>query len=100
MCITRGISSYRDEEKKGWIDLRYDSMILIADKITGDWKLLKYFDRFGPVAYFLNIPSKFISTDGTTMWLLYSANWMDKNMIGNPPGSYYSMSWHEIQLGN
>jgi hypothetical protein len=98
MCITRGISSYQDEEKKGWVDLRYDSMILAADEIDGDWKLVQYLDHFGPVAYFLNIPSKFISEDGKKMWLIYSANWMDKNMIGNPPGSYYSLSMHEIEI--
>lgn len=98
MCITRGIASYQDEEKKGWIDLRHDSMILAADEIDGEWKLVQYLDHFGPVAYFLNIPSKFISDNGKTMWLIYSANWMDKNMIGNPPGSYYSLSLHEIEI--
>jgi hypothetical protein len=98
MCITRGIASCKDEQKKGWVDLRHDSMILAAEKIEGEWKLVQYLDRFGPVAYFLNIPSKFISKDGKTMWLIYSANWMDKNMIGNPLGSYYSLSMHEIEL--
>ncbi len=73
-------------------------MILSADEIDGDWKLVQYLDHFGPVGYFLNIPLKFISNDGKKMWLIYSANWMDKNMIGNPPGSYYSLSMHEVEL--
>ncbi|MCX6864907.1 MAG: hypothetical protein NTV46_01570, partial [Verrucomicrobia bacterium] len=32
--------------------------------------------------YFVNIPSKFISTDGT-MWLCYAANWTDVESINN-----------------
>jgi len=98
MCISRGIASYKDEDEKGWIDLRHDSMVLASDEIDGEYKLVQYLDHFGPVAYFLTIPSKFISDDGKTFWLSYSANWMDKNMIGNPQGSYYSFSLHEISL--
>ena len=29
---------------------------------------------FGEQAYFVNFPSKFISSDGRTLWLCYSAN--------------------------
>lgn len=96
MCISRGRKNYMWKEH--WVDNRYDTMILEADNLAGDWKLVKYLDRFGPVAYFVNIPSKFISPDGKKMWLSYSANWMDKNMKGNPQGSYYSLSLHEIEL--
>ncbi len=49
--------------------------------------------------------SKFISADGTTGWLLYSANftnlpgggWNTK-WVANPEGSKYAMSLHEIAL--
>lgn len=91
MCISRGHRNLPG-------DHRYDTMILEADRPDGDWKLVKYLDRFGPVAYFVNIPSKFISEDGKTMWLSYSANWQDKNMTGTPQGGYYSFSLHEFKL--
>lgn len=96
MCVSRGIASTKDDE--GYTELRHDVMILAADEIDGEYKMVQYLDRFGPVAYFVNIPSKFISEDGTKMWLMYSANWMDKNMNGNPAGSFYSMSVHEIEI--
>jgi hypothetical protein len=96
MCVTRGHKNIKINEQ--WVDNQYDTMILEAQSLTGDWKLIKYLDRFGPVAYFVNIPSKFISPDGKKMWLSYSANWMDKNMNGKPVGSYYSFSLHEIIL--
>lgn len=96
MCISRGIQVEKTD--KGPTNLRYDTMILEADALTGNWKLVQYLDRFGPMAYFVNIPSKFISADGRTMWLSYSANWDDKNRYGNPAGSYYSFSLHEITL--
>lgn len=96
MCITRGIKNFMWKEY--YVDNRFDTMILEADKIDGQWKLVKYLDRFGPVAYFVNIPSKFISDDGKTMWLSYSANWQDKNMSGNPQGSFYTFSLHEFTI--
>lgn len=91
MCITRGHRNLPGNH-------RYDTMILEASVLDGDWKLVKYLDRFGPVAYFVNIPSKFISEDGKTMWLSYSANWQDKNMTGTPQGGFYSFSLHEFVL--
>jgi len=96
MCITRGHKNIT--RKEYYEDNQYDTMIMESDSLTGDWRLIKYLDHFGPVAYFVNIPSKFISDDGKTMWLSYSANWMDKNTIGNPEGSHYSLSLHEIIL--
>lgn len=96
MCITRG---HRNLTWNGYyIDNRYDTMILESDSIDGQWKLIKYLDRLGPVAYFVNIPSKFISEDGKTMWLSYSANFHDKNITGSPQGSYYSFSLHEFEV--
>ncbi|MGN1265398.1 MAG: hypothetical protein ACI4UL_06230 [Muribaculaceae bacterium] len=92
MCITRG---YRNLP---WDNGRYDTMILESSHIDRDWRLLKYLDRFGPVAYFVNIPSKFISPDGKTMWLCYSANWHNKHAGGAPYGSHYSMSLHEFTI--
>jgi hypothetical protein len=97
MCVTRGVAVARDPA--GLVtDLRYDTMILEAASLTGQWRLVQYLDRFGPVAYFVNLPSKFISADGRTLWLCYSANWHDKNMYSTPAGSHYAMSLHEIRL--
>ncbi len=98
MCITRGVDVSADTNRKGYTSLRFDSMILAADDLTGNWEIVQRLDCFGPVAYFLNIPSKFISEDGKKMWLCYSANFHDKNMYPNPPGSFYTLSLHEFLL--
>ena len=46
-------------------------------------------------AYFVNIPSKFISNNGKEMWLLYSGNfakgWNGQSIVENPPDSHYGM---------
>jgi hypothetical protein len=79
------------------------SYILEADAITGPWRLVTYMKDFGQQAYFLNFPSKFISPDGRTLWLCYSANFASgwngaKALEANPPGSSYGMSLHELRL--
>ena len=92
MFISRGMS-YKD-------DAQHDTMILEAGAVEGPWKLVEYLPAFGPNAYFVNLPSKFISKDGLTGWLCYSSCWNSKWEFrpGNPPGSHYSMSLHEIRL--
>jgi len=95
MCITDGGNTIST----------FNSYILEADTITGPWKLVTFMERFGEQAYFLNIPSKFISGDGLTMWLCYSANFtngmpnMGTTWKSNPVGSRYTMSLHEFRLG-
>ena len=75
--------------------------------MAGPWKMVAYWKDFGPQAYFVCIPSKFVSANGRTFWLSYSANYMaekDRNNAGwlrehsNPPGSAYSLSLHEVVL--
>src|SRR5262249_28914799 len=51
-----------------------NTFILESDRITGPWKLVTFMERFGIQAYFVNIPSKFISADGKSAWLCYAAN--------------------------
>ena len=64
MCIT-----------DGWPTVaKMDSYILEADELTGPWRMVSYLEDFGEQAYFLNFPSKFISDDGLSLWLCYSAN--------------------------
>lgn len=92
MFISRGMS-YQE-------DAQHDTMILEANAVEGPWKLVEYLPAFGPNAYFVNLPTKFVSKDGLTGWLCYSSCWNNKWEFrpGNPPGSHYSMSLHEIRL--
>lgn len=93
MCVTDGWPTTKD----------MNTYILESDQITGPWKLVHYFADFGPQAYFVNIPSKFISADGRTAWLLFSANFAYRDIrmnaeAGTPKGSRYSMSFQKINL--
>ncbi len=94
MCITDGGNTIS----------RYNTYILESDQITGPWKLVVYMHNFGEQAYFVNIPSKFISQDGRTLWLLYSANftsgYLNSKILVNPPGSEYGFDLQELKLLN
>ena len=92
MCVTDGWPTCA----------KMNSYILEADKITGPWRLVVYMKGFGEQGYFLNFPSKFISKDGKTLWLCYSANfspgWNDVKLNFNPPGGRYGLCLHEVRL--
>jgi hypothetical protein len=92
MCVTDG----------GNTCAKMNTYVLESDNITGPWKLITYMKDFGEQAYFVNIPSKFISKDGKTAWLLYSANfapdWNGMKIKANPPGSHYGMVFQKIEL--
>lgn len=91
MCVTDG----------GNTCSRMNTYILESNKITGDWKLVSYMKDFGEQAYFVNIPSKFISTTGKTMWLLYSGNFGNctgEEIKSHPPGGRYGMVFQKIEL--
>jgi len=92
MCITDG----------GNTCAKMNTYILESENITGPWKLITYMKDFGEQAYFVNIPSKFLSKDGKTAWLLYSANfapdWNGMKIKANPPGSHYGMVFQKIEL--
>jgi len=74
-----------------------DGMVLESDAITGPFRLVQYLPSFGVRAYFLNIPSKFISADGLTMWLSFSANywWHTPSSF---PGAVYGWCLREFKL--
>jgi hypothetical protein len=78
------------------------SYILEANTLTGPWRLVVYMRDFGEQGYFLNFPSKFISRDGRTLWLCYSANfspgWNGVALGINPPGGRYGLCLHEVRL--
>ena len=75
-----------------------DTMLLEAETLTGEWRLVSYLQDFGPFAYFCNTPSKWISANGRTSWLCLSANWAEKASPGHPRGAHYSLSLHEMEL--
>jgi len=105
-----------------------DTYVLESEVLTGPWRLASYMSAFGPQAYFVNLPSKFISSDGRSAWLCYSANYTDRGNMdrfridvgdmgnvldwsvppyfktfadsfdANPPGSQYALCLQEIQF--
>ncbi len=92
MCVT-----------DGWPTVgKMNSYILESNDITGPWKLVTYMKAFGEQGYFLNFPSKFISEDGRTLWLCYSANfsqgWNNVRFKSLPAGSRYGMVLQEVRL--
>lgn len=81
----------------------YDTYLLEADDLTGPWRLVVYMESFGKQAYFVNIPSRFIASDGEKAWLCYSANFSLETKdpaepVANPPGSRYGMVLQEFRL--
>jgi len=92
MCVTDG----------GNTSAYFNTYILESDRITGPFKLVQHLEHFGEQAYFVNIPRKFISADGRTFWLCYTANfasnWNGMKIRSNPPGSQYGMCLQEVRL--
>eukprot|EP01084_Bolivina_argentea_P068325 124373_1 len=77
----------------------FDTYFLESDDIVGPWKYITYMREFGPEAYFVNHPSKFLDTDidttsnTYTAYLSYSANYaLNRGKQGNPIGSGYHWS--------
>lgn len=92
MCVTDG----------GNTCAQMNTYILESDSLTGEWKLVTYMKNFGEQAYFVNFPSKFISSDGKTAWLLYSGNyatdWNGMKIGINPPGTHYGFVMQKIEI--
>jgi len=84
------------------IIFRMNTYVLESDLITGPWKLATFMSNFGEQAYFVSLPSKFISPDGRQAWLAYSANFANNsihaNLKSDPPGSGYALTLQEISL--
>ena len=64
--------------------------------------LISYLREFGPEAYFVNAPSKFVEgemgADGSlTLYLAYSANFAYDHGA-RPPGSGYHWTMQEVRL--
>ena len=94
MCVTDG----------GNTCAKMNTYVLESDSLTGEWKIISYMKNFGEQAYFVNIPSKFIEQDGSTMWLMYSGNyalnWNGETIKQNPPGSHYGLVMQKIKFIN
>lgn len=92
MCVTDGWPTIKE----------MDSYLLEADSLTGPWRMVAYMENFGKQAYFLNLPSKFISSDGTRGWLCYSANFTSDIIHPvievDPAGSQYAMCLMEVEF--
>lgn len=92
MCVTDGVNTVSF----------MNTYILESDKLTGPWKIVTYMKHFGQQAYFVNIPTKFISPDGKTAWLCYSAFFSDGmngiKIVSDPPGGRYGLVFQEIKL--
>jgi hypothetical protein len=74
-----------------------NTYLLESSSITGPWSIVTFMDKFGEQGYFVNLPSKFLSADGKTAWLSYSANFTQDRKI-NPPGGGYAMVLQEIRF--
>ena len=92
MCITDGGNGIA----------KFHTYIVESEHVAGPWKLVVYMHDFGEQAYFVNIPSKFISPDGRTAWLCYAANYtngyLDTPNRDIPPGGGYAMTLQEVKF--
>lgn len=75
-----------------------NTYILESDTLTGPFRLVSYMKDFGPQAYFVNFPSRFIGADGRSVWLCYAANFTPQTLPVNPKGSGYGMCLQEVKL--
>jgi len=74
------------------------ALLLEAQDLTGPWRVAQYLAGFGPDAYCLCLPSKFLHADGVRAWLLCSANWTQPQHPGNPRGMRYAAHFREVEL--
>lgn len=92
MCVTDGATTVT----------RFNTYILESNHPTGPWKRVCYLKNFGEQAYFVNFPTKFISSDGLTLWICYSANFSEGcdgiRFKSIPTGGRYAMCLQEIRL--
>ncbi len=90
MCVTDGWPTIKE----------MDSYILESDSLTGPWRMVSFMEEFGKQAYFLTLPSRFLSADSSTAWLCYSANFTNHMLhppiAADPVGSRYGMCLLEV----
>jgi hypothetical protein len=96
MCVSPLVVTDNDTKKVKKLYSAKGCLLLEADRIAGPWRVFQFLEDFGPNAYTMSVPSKFISADGRTAWLLYSAGWGAGGLKPNPPGSKYAACFQEI----
>merc|ERR1712014_410026 len=81
----------------------FDTYFLESDFITGPWAYVNYNAKFGPEAYFVHHPSKFLAARANTServydaFLMYSANFaFHKGSM--PPNSGYHMNLQQARF--
>jgi len=85
----------------------FDTYFLESDSITGPWSYVSYLSEFGPEAYFVHHPSKFLAAradianpDGAYFdaFLMYSANFASRGSSPQPPNSGYHMNLQQARF--
>ena len=71
-----------------------------ADHVAGPWRLVCYLRDFRAQGYFVNIPSKFIQSDGKAMWPRYSANFTNDWLHTNYPIDPATQSVRDVPAGD
>lgn len=87
MCVTTGWPTNRT----------MNTYLLEASSLTGPWRRITYLERFGEQAYFVHVPSKFLTETPRKFWLMYSGLFTG-NLKRIPVGSSYSMVVQEVEL--
>ena len=81
----------------------FDTYFLESDSIVGPWSYVNYQSKFGPEAYFVHHPSKFLAAKADTSnkvfdtFLMYSANFAFHHGA-NPPNSGYHMNLQQSRF--
>jgi hypothetical protein len=82
---------------------QFDTYFLESDAITGPWAYAHYASEFGPEAYFVHHPSKFLAKRANTKsktydcFLMYSANFAFHDGA-SPPNSGYHMNLQQARF--
>jgi hypothetical protein len=99
MCIAPLVVKDHDSDKGGpKLYAAQGHLLLEADRLTGPWRVFQFLGNFGPNAYVMSMPSKFIAKDDRSAWLLYSAGWGAKGLPPDPPGSEYAACFLEVLI--
>jgi hypothetical protein len=98
-----GLKKYIMCTTDGWPGMKdMNTYLMEADQITGPYKLITFMKNFGRQAYFVNLPSRFIGTEGRKAWMSYSANfnklYFRDRTKADPIGSRYAWNLQEILL--
>jgi hypothetical protein len=99
LCVAPLVRRDTDDPENPKEHVAEGVLVLESGAMTGPWRLIHHLDDFGPNAYCLSVPTKFIAKDGLTFWLLHSSRWgVDAHVPSHPPGSAYGACFREVRL--